>query len=107
MKRQIRSDYYLYGMDDGFWTKDDMMEFASELEDVLETDLGLDAPKFYDGWIEDNVMHLTFRDDNDFDYDYETKIDMRKIKKPRDLQKYVPQFAKAFEDQYVEYQSYL
>ena len=76
-------------------------------EDVLEADLGSDAPKFYDGWIEDNVMHLTFRDNNDFDYDYETKIDMRKIKKPRDLQKYIPQFAKAFEDQYVEYQSYL
>ena len=101
MKRQIRSDYYLYGMDDGFWTKDDMMEFASELEDVLEADLGSDAPKFYDGWIEDNVMHLTFRDNNDFDYDY--VIIQQGTKDPAndlvgDVQKLVEPFKKANPD---------
>lgn len=107
MKKMIKSVYDMFGMDEGFWTKDDMMEFAYELEDQLEKKFGKDAPKFHDGWIEDNVMHLTFEDSEGYTYDHEVKIDMRKIRKPRDLQKYLPSFVDAFDEQYIEYQSYL
>ena len=96
----------LFGIDDEFWTKDDMMEFADELESRLEDVFGNSAPKFYDGWIENNVMHLTFEDSEGYTYDHEVKIDMRKIRRPMDLQKYVPSFVDAFKQQYEEYQSY-
>ncbi len=101
----VESSYDMFGMDDGFWTKDDLMEFSDVVEDTLSSMYGNDAPRFYDGWIENNVMHLTFEDSEGFSYDHEVKIDMRKIKKPMDLQKYVPSFVNAFSDQYDQYQA--
>ena len=72
-----------------FWCRNDIDELQSELEDrKFIKQFGI---KIKRGYIEeDNRIELDYEYDG-IEYTVKQKIDMRKIKKPRDLQlKYVP-----------------
>ena len=94
--------------EDGFFTRDDCIEYIEiPLEDAIRRD------KSY-GFQEDDPINLRcyIEDGNKLDVDVEVDdfffnikldkpIDMRKIKAPKDLQKYVPELLDKFRKEYL------
>lgn len=79
----------MFGDDDSFWTRDDLDEFVSELEDTEE--FNHFKITIYESYIEDNNMMELGIKYNDYELSVYQKIDMRKIKSPNDLRKiYIP-----------------
>lgn len=81
-------DEDIYGVEDGFFTRDDLIEFEGELEDQLLKD---ELPNV-------NVYRAFMEPGNNLEVDWEyfgyeetskAKIDMRKIRKPNDLLRYI------------------
>ena len=94
--------------EDGFFTRDDCIEYIEiPLEDAIRRDESY-------GFQEDDPINLRcyIEDDNKLDVDVEVDdfffnikldkpIDMRKIRAPKDLQKYVPELLDKFRKEYL------
>lgn len=109
MKRYIRSNYGgAYDIDpEQYFTRDDIVDFADEVVDKLSSkyssafdiaDLGMSDPK-----------HLYIEVENDDCVaDYTLAIDMRTIRKPSDLMKYVNRavtgLSRTVDDVYNQYE---
>lgn len=79
-----------------FFTKEELMEFA-------DTVIGKLAEQYtkqfdlLDAWIENNLIHLEIQDEDGYSVSGEVKIDMRRIRKPSDIFKYVSPMIGEFE----------
>lgn len=96
----VSSSSDLFGIDDTFFTKEEMMELA----DAVEQDVNDKFKSFnsdfsiqYTGvWIEDDNRTITIEYTcfpNETEYSTSIRVDMRHIKNPGDLFKYVEKFA--------------
>ena len=76
----------IWCIDESFWTREDLDEFIYELEEQKE--LKSYNYKILGSFMEnDNRLEIDIVDENDNEYTFCEKIDMRKIKNPNDLQK--------------------
>ena len=90
---------------DYFFTKDDIVEFAQDLEDRLKeyessifyTDVYMDTP---------TTLTVEFADGAGWEYTSTVNIDMRRIRKPSDINKYSLQILRDIEDQIDQAYSY-
>jgi len=74
-----------------FFTKEEIMEFAYDVEEKLNEDPELSERRirYYDVYIVDyNRLVVDFTDDEGYEFSGQVKIDMRKIRKPSDINKY-------------------
>ena len=89
--------------DDMFFTKEDLLDFTEEVIDRLEDEFN-NKFKFYVYQAYFNSptdVYVAIEDETDgLGYSYTFKVDMRKIKKPSDLLKYVPMTVKYFKDEH-------
>ena len=101
MKRYIQSNFSLFGEPEGFFTREDEIDYIEEpLKDKFPEIQGCRA--YIDtnakGQYELSVDIFTYN----FDVNATAVIDMRKIRRPSDLGKYLPviikQYQKAEED---------
>lgn len=101
MKRYLKCDS-LFGEPDGFFTREDCMDFIeTPLEDAIADQFGTDTSTRC--YIEDgNMMDVDIqtKDGYEFNIKLDKPIDMRRIRRPSDLQKYVPELLKKFSEQY-------
>ena len=90
----------LFGMDDAFFTKEELLEFADAVvEDVNARFKSKNATfsiQYTGAWMENDgrtvtVDYISFP--NEYEYSTGVKIDMRAIKAPGDLFKYVDDMA--------------
>ena len=91
--------------DDMFFTKEDIVEFGDEVADYFS---GWADEEFElsDVYMKDPVnLHLEITN-NDIWLDSDIKIDMRKIRKPSDISKYVDQALSPLKESYLEYHEY-
>lgn len=72
--------------DDQYFTKEDLMEFAEDVVDSLNT-LGYNKAKLESIFLENNVIEITVSWDGN-EVTVEQPVDMRRIRKPKDLDKY-------------------
>ena len=72
--------------DDQYFTKDDLMEFAEDVVDSLNV-LGYNKAELESIFLENNVIEITVSWDGN-EVTVEQPIDMRRIRKPKDLDKY-------------------
>lgn len=103
MKRYLKCDS-LFGEPDGFFTREDCMEFIeTPLEDAIADQFGTGATTRC--YIEDgNMMDVDVqtKDGYEFNIKLDKPIDMRRIRRPADLQKYVPELLKKFAAEYAD-----
>ena len=89
--------------DDQYFTRDEINEFAYEVCEHLNEIF----PTFFDVsdvFIENGVLDLTVQDEDGTEYNFAKRIDMRKIKKPSDLNRaYVLEFVSDIRKQVEEY----
>jgi len=108
-KRKIKasSDFDLCnGMcgDPGFFTRDDVIEYLEiPLEDMIKENFDIDDSLNLRCYIEDdNSIECDLQyNDSSYTIKLEDPIDMRKIRKPSDLQKYAIKLLQLFEDNYA------
>ena len=82
--------------DDMFFTKEELMEFVNELTDKLKDAYGYNFDVYDVGFDSPTDLYISLTDNtNDVISDTHIHVDMRKIKKPSDIKKYVRFFAKA------------
>jgi hypothetical protein len=90
MKRYVNSFFNIYGdPNDFFFTRDDLIDYIEEpLQEAIPDIQGCRAymDRNAKGQYELSVDIFTYN----FDMDFSKIIDMRKIHKPSDLSKYVP-----------------
>lgn len=91
--------------DDIFFTKEEIVEFGNDIAEEFDNihnnnayllDVYFDTPK---------ILHLDITDD-EYEYPVEVRIDMRKIRRPRDIDKYKKQVLVELERQYEDYHQY-
>ena len=88
--------------DDQYFTRDDLNEFGEAVAELISLDTKQKA-EYAGAWIDNNILTAEFMID-DFDYEVNIKIDMRKIRRPNDL---VTKYGDAVATKYVdEYQKY-
>lgn len=92
-----------------YFTKDDIMEFADALVQALNTDYDYlyvgGKWELYDVYIENpNILVIELESPYESLEVEKEKIDMRKIKKPTDIFKYMTSFEKKFLDSVEELQ---
>jgi len=95
----------LFGIEDGFFTRDDCIEFIEiPLEEkIRETyNLEIDEPVNLRCYIEDgNELDVDVELDGCFfNIKLDKPIDMRRIRAPRDLEKYIPELMEKFDREY-------
>ena len=90
--------------DDQYFTKDDIVEFGYDVVDRLNDEFGNElGVKFdlYDVYMDTpTLLHLTVCDEEGTEASADIKIDMRRIKYPRDLKKYETDAVVQIEDDY-------
>lgn len=82
--------------DDQYFTKEDLMEFAEEVMDVLRTNARgpLATPDYTDLYIDGNQIFITVTDEDGNEFTDKVSVDFRRVKKPSDLiSKYTLPFA--------------
>lgn len=90
--------------DDMYFTKDDLLEFTDELIDTLQ-DKGIFVD-LVDMYITDgNRLVIAVEDEDGNEIDTDEFIDMRKIRRPKDIYKYRDIFIKDILSQYNEFKS--
>lgn len=107
-KERIECDNFL-GIEDGFFTRDDCIEYIEiPLEEAIR------AKECYNFQQDDPInLRCYIEDDNKLDVDVEVDdfffnikldkpIDMRRIKSPSDLKKYVPELLQKFDTEYLK-----
>lgn len=88
--------------DDQYFTRDDLNEFGEAVAELISLDTKQQA-EYAGAWIDNNILTAEFMID-DFDYEVNIKIDMRKIRRPNDL---ITKYGDAVATKYVdEYQKY-
>ena len=101
MKITVKSAMDMFGMDDEFFTREEINELADEVEYQLNKTFGSERFVYTEIYLENNVLDMSVMDtDNDYEFNTKMKIDMRRIQKPSDLMKYAPKLAKVFEDEF-------
>lgn len=93
--------------DDMFFTKEELVEFANMVCDSFNEWASpdvYDVDAVYFIGERPNVLEMCISD-GDYDLYATQRIDMRKIRRPKDLDKYVPIFLKQLKDAYQEYHS--
>lgn len=91
--------------DDMYFTKDDILEFTDELIDSLQ-DKGIFVD-LVDTYITDgNRLVIVVEDEDGNEIDTDEFIDMRKIRRPKDIYKYKNIFIKDILSQYDELKSF-
>ena len=91
--------------DDMYFTKDDLLEFTDELIDSLQ-DKGIFVD-LVDMYITDgNRLVIAVEDEDGNEIDTDEFIDMRKIRRPKDIYKYKNIFIKDILSQYDELKSF-
>lgn len=91
--------------DDMYFTKDDILEFTDELIDSLQ-DKGIFVD-LVDTYITDgNRLVIAVEDEDGNEIDTDEFIDMRKIRRPKDIYKYKNIFIKDILSQYDELKSF-
>ena len=95
-ENEVEEAMDMFGMDDSFFNKEELLEFASDAVDKVNDDFkagGLPFSVDYTGvWMEDDDRTVTVDFicfPNEIEYSASVKIDMRAIKSPNDLFKYV------------------
>lgn len=106
-QESIKADS-MFGVEDGFFTRDDCIEYIEiPLEDRIreERSYGFqqDDPINLRAYIEDGNVIEVDCDVDDFFFTIKAQIDMRKIKKPSDLKKYVTELFWEFDEKYCSY----
>lgn len=106
-KKQSINAESMFGQDDGFFTRDDCIEFIEiPLEEAIRKDKSLgfqpDDPINLRCYIEEgNKLDVDCEVDGFFfNIKLDAPIDMRKIRKPSDLQKYIPEIFNKFKNEY-------
>lgn len=90
--------------DDMYFTKDDLLDFTDEIIDALH-DKGA-VVNLVDMYITDgNRLVIIVADENGNEIDTDEFIDMRKIRRPKDIYKYKDIFIKDILSQYNEFKS--
>ncbi len=91
--------------DDMYFTKEDLLEFTDELIDTLQ-DKGI-LVDLIDMYITDgNRLVIAVEDEDGNEIDTDEFIDMRKIRRPKDIYKYKNIFIKDILSQYDEFKSF-
>lgn len=95
--------------DDMYFTKDDLMEFIDILVSKLEDNFGYSFEVYNTGFDTPSQLYIELVDTvHDILADHVFHIDMRRIRKPQDLQKYIPEissyFIQEFQDLYNQYE---
>lgn len=104
MKITVTSAMDMFGMDDEFFTREEINELADEVEYQLNKAFGSERFVYTEIYLENNILDMSVMDmDNDYEFNTKMKIDMRRIQKPSDLMKYVPKLAKVFEDEFTRF----
>lgn len=106
-KKQSINAESMFGQDDGFFTRDDCIEYIEiPLEEEIRKDKSLgfqpDDPINLRCYIEEgNKLDVDCEVDGFFfNIKLDAPIDMRKIRKPSDLQKYIPEIFNKFKNEY-------
>lgn len=90
--------------DDMFFTKEELVEFAGDIVDEFSawSNHSCDVENVYmDG---PTTFYIGIYDyDDDVSHSAETRIDMRKIRNPKDIYKYEDKLLKLLKDSYLEY----
>lgn len=90
--------------DDQFFTKEELVEFAGDIVDEFSawSNHSCDVENVYmDG---PTTFYIGIYDyDDDVSHSAETRIDMRKIRNPKDIYKYEDKLLKLLKDSYLEY----
>ena len=101
MKKYVRSGS-IFGEPEGFFTREDCMEFIeTPLEDAIADQFGIGVTTRC--YIEDGNrldVDIQTKDGYEFNIKLDKPIDMRKIRRPADLQKYVPELLQKFASNY-------
>ena len=96
------SDFDLFGYDDSFFTRDDEIDYIEEpLGEAIRNQFGIDVNLRC--YIEDgNMLDVDVSTSDGYEYNLKLSrpIDMRRIRRPSDLSKYVPELLKNFTEQY-------
>ena len=102
----VREALGMFGEDDSFFTKEELLEFASAVvEEVNGYYKSVNSPFSVDytgAWVEDDDRTITVDFvcfPNETDYSISVKVDMRSIQVPNDLFKYVPKMAEELKKQ--------
>lgn len=92
--------------DEAYFTKEDLVEFANDVIEAIDRqyDLKFDINELelYKG-----VLYLSLISKNGIEMFHEQKINMRKIRTPKDLNKYLDEFISAFKFQIDDNADYL
>lgn len=87
---------------DAYFTRDDLTEFGEATAELISLDTGKKA-EYAGAWIDNNILTADFVVD-DFEYEVNVKIDMRKIRRPADLTtKYGDSVSGRFVEEYNNY----
>ena len=103
MYKMIKTASYHEASD--FFTKDELVEFCNEVEDVVNEKLhfqGKSKMRTSDSWIEGRNLHITLEND-EYSASTDITIDMRSIRRPSDLLKYVDSASNAIVEQMQGY----
>lgn len=102
----VREALGMFGEDDSFFTKEELLEFASDVVDeVNDYYKSVNSPFNVDytgAWVEDDdktVMVDFVCFPNETNYSISVKVDMHSIMSPNDLFKYVPKMAEELKKQ--------
>ena len=91
--------------DDQYFTRDDLTEFGEELIDRMKSKTGRDVDVI-SSYIDDNNLEVTVvENDTENEATHTEHIDMRKIRMPKDLNKYIDRFIDSFEDEFRSYEN--
>ena len=106
IEKSLEESMGMFGEDDSFFTKEELMEFASDVVDEVNGYYkSVNSPFSVDytgAWVEDDDRTITVDFvcfPNETDYSISVKVDMRAIKSPNDLFKYVPKMAEELKKQ--------
>ena len=102
----VREAVDMFGMDDSFFTKEELLEFASDVVDEVNADFkSVNSPFSIDytgAWVESDDRTITVDFicfPNETEYSVGVKVDMRAIKSPQDIFKYVSKMADDLKNQ--------
>lgn len=100
--KPLNEDYW-FGEEDGFFTRDDLDEFTGELEDQL-SGTGIEIWKAY--MEPGNNLEVDWEYEG-FEDTFKIRIDMRKIRKPNDLFRYIEPVKSGIFKKCEEYDKYI
>ena len=83
----------IFGCEEGFFTREEIDELAEDVADRVNNILQTDEYVPSESYLTDNLLEVILVNDDMDEFDSEIKIDMRKIRKPSDINKYIEPLA--------------